>query len=317
MLSPSQKIHNDIDPRLREMAISQFGSVEAVPQQWWDALRASSARLGLNEGLEVRIGGKGRQMVDRKVAQRALDAKTAELQRVILELEKFAYVASHDLQEPLRSIASYVQLLERRYRDQLDEVGVEYIEYAVEGAKRMQDLIRDLLAYSTLATGQPPKERVDLGDAAKIALSNLQQKVNDTQANVIISGLPAIEGDGLQWISVFEHLLDNCFKFRSKAAPRVEIRAEEGEDGVVITVRDNGLGIDPIYSEKIFVIFKRLHNRERFQGTGLGLALCRKVVERHSGQIEFHPVKDGGSEIRITLPRRRLAKAAPSVQDAA
>lgn len=235
-----------------------------------------------------------------------LDAQTEELRRSNAELEQFAYVASHDLQEPLRKVASFCQMLERRYGDQLDERGRQYIEFAVDGAKRMQALINDLLSFSRVGRLSRPEESVDLNVVARQALHNLDALREDTGAEVEIGELPSLPGDRTQLTQLFQNLLGNAIKFRREGVPpRVVVDARRDGNEWEFRCADNGIGIEPRYADRIFLIFQRLHPRDRYTGTGIGLALCKKIVEFHGGRIWLDRDGNGdasGTVFRWTLP---------------
>ena len=234
--------------------------------------------------------------------------KASELQRSNRELEQFAYVASHDLQEPLRKVASFCQMLETRYSDQLDERARQYIAYAVDGAKRMQGLINDLLAFSRV--GQPGAHfrPVDLNEVAGQAVSELEAAIEDSDATITVDRLPVITGDRTLLIQLFANLMGNSIKFRRvDVAPVIRFTADQNGGEWEFACQDNGIGIEPAYRERVFVIFQRLHPRDAYPGTGIGLALCRKIVDFHGGKIwiEDPPASPSGSTgttIRWTLP---------------
>jgi signal transduction histidine kinase len=234
-----------------------------------------------------------------------VSVKASELQRSNRELEQFAYVASHDLQEPLRKVASFCQMLESRYADQLDERARQYIAYAVDGAKRMQSLINDLLAFSRV--GQPGANfrPVDLNEAAGQAVSEIEAAIEDSDATITVEPLPVVNGDRTLLIQLFANLLGNSIKFRRiDAPPTIRITAEYKEDFWEFACQDNGIGIEAPYAERVFVIFQRLHPRDAYPGTGIGLALCRKIVDFHGGKIwvDDRPADLPGTTIRWTLP---------------
>jgi signal transduction histidine kinase len=247
------------------------------------------------------------QDIDR-MRQRIL-AEAADLQRSNSELEQFAYVASHDLQEPLRKVASFCQLLQSRYGGQLDERADQYIEFAVDGAKRMQVLINDLLAFSRVGRETAPMREVDLGAVVREAERNLAARIEDAGATVeVAEELPTVHGDPGLLTLMFQNLIGNAVKFRAEDAPHVRIsaRPEEGGDWWTISVADNGIGIEQEYAERIFVIFQRLHSRASYDGTGIGLAMCRKIVEHHGGRIWLGTNGDSsGSTFNFTLPSNR------------
>ncbi|RFS82287.1 HAMP domain-containing protein [Actinomadura spongiicola] len=217
---------------------------------------------------------------------RLLDAQAEELRRSNAELEQFAYVASHDLQEPLRKVASFCQLIEHRYGDQLDERGRQYIDFAVDGAKRMQTLINDLLGFSRVGRETDFTDSVDLNEAANLALDDLAALREETGAEVDVGDLPRVPGDPGMLTRLFQNLLGNAIKFhRPDVPPRVTIDARRVGDEWEFRCADNGIGIEPRHADRIFLIFQRLHPRDAYTGTGIGLALCKKIVEYHGGRI--------------------------------
>jgi signal transduction histidine kinase len=232
-----------------------------------------------------------------------LEEQTDALRRSNRDLEQFAYVASHDLQEPLRKVASFCQLLERRYGDQLDERGQQYIDFAVDGAKRMQKLINDLLAFSRVGRTTDAFVQVNLGDTLARAKLALATSIEASDAEITTDPLPTISGDATLLAAVFQNLIGNAIKFRGEATPRVHIGVEEQTDTWVLSCSDNGIGIDADYAEKIFVIFQRLHRRESYEGTGIGLALVRKIIEFHGGTIWLDTGVESGTTFRWTLPK--------------
>jgi signal transduction histidine kinase len=237
-------------------------------------------------------------------AHRRLTDQAAELERSNRDLEQFAYVASHDLQEPLRKVASFTQLLQKRYGGQLDERADQYIEFAVDGAKRMQRLIQDLLGFSRVGRVAGDVGEVDMAEALRDATSNLEEAIRESGAQVTGDGLPVVHGERTLLVQLLQNLVGNAVKFHDPhEAPRVRLSARRVEDSWEFECRDNGIGIDPQYAERVFVIFQRLHPKDTYEGTGIGLSLCKKIVEHHGGQIWIEPVTDGpGTSIRWTLP---------------
>jgi len=247
-----------------------------------------------------------REIAERESAQKTLRNTLADLERSNKELEQFAYVASHDLQEPLRMISSYTQLLERRYGESLDQDARVFIGYAVDGANRMQRLIQDLLAYSRITTRGREPERVDTDAALDDALANLQAGVTETGASIVREGMPAVFADPSQLIQLFQNLIGNALKFRRPGEPpliRVGAVHGSGEGRfVTFSVKDNGIGIDKKYYNRLFIIFQRLHGRHEYPGTGIGLALCKRIVERHGGKIWLESEPGSGTTMYFTLP---------------
>jgi PAS domain S-box-containing protein len=242
----------------------------------------------------------------RKVAETHLAETVRELKRSNDELGQFAYVASHDLQEPLRMVASYTQLLAKRYKGRLDSDADEFIAYAVDGSNRMQGLIQDLLAYSRAGAVGKALHEISSENALKEALTNLRATIQESGAVVTHDVLPAITTDDTQLAQLFQNLVGNAIKYRSAEVPRVHVSAtKNGGKEWIFSVRDNGLGIDPQYFERIFVLFQRLHGRENFKGTGIGLAICKKILERLGGRIWVESQPKKGSTFYFALPESR------------
>ncbi|MGE5546587.1 MAG: sensor histidine kinase [Solirubrobacterales bacterium] len=243
----------------------------------------------------------------------ALRAANAELERSNAELENFAYVASHDLQEPLRMMSSYAQLIERRYGAQLDAEGHEFIAYMTDGAARMKAMIDDLLAYSRVGRGEPGFEAVDTRVAAEIALANLAAALTEAGAEVSLpAALPTLPGQQALLVRLFQNLIGNAIKYRRPdQAPRISLTARKEGGEWHFAVTDNGIGVPPEARERIFAIFQRLHNHGAYPGTGIGLAICRKIVELHGGRIWAEAAEGGGTTFRFTLPAACPLAAAP------
>jgi len=225
-----------------------------------------------------------------------------DLRRSNAELEQFAYVASHDLQEPLRMVSSYMQLLESRYRENLDQDAKEFIDFAVDGANRMQRLIQDLLAFSRVGTRGKQPEPIQSREALDLALRNLTNTIDQNQAQLEIGSLPEIKADLNQVVQVFQNIIANAIKFRSEHTPRIQIVAEPDIDMAQFSITDNGIGFDTKHADRIFVIFQRLNNRSEYGGTGIGLAICKKIIERHGGRIWVESREGHGSTFHFTLP---------------
>lgn len=239
-------------------------------------------------------------ITQRKQAEAQLNATLEELKRSNADLEQFAYAASHDLQEPLRTITGMVQLLQRKYEGSLDERGEQYIEFTVEAAGRMQTLIKDLLEYSRLNRNLP-EAGVDLNDIVEQVLNDLAGLIENSQAVIKYEALPTLTAERLQMIRLFQNIIGNAIKFRSQRVPEIHIAAREVDDMWEISIRDNGIGIEPRYFERIFTIFQRLHTRTEYPGTGIGLSICRKIVERHGGRIWVESAPGQGSIFYFTL----------------
>ena len=238
----------------------------------------------------------------RRRAEEELAQKVAELARSNAELEQFAYVASHDLQEPLRMIANYTQLLAERYRGKLDEQADKYIDYSVGGAMRMQALIQDLLKFSRVGRQEIERRSTDCRLVVEQALKNLQAAVQESSAVVKWNGLPVVMADPAQLAQVFQNLIANAIKFHGPDTPLIQIDSEKKDDEWVLTVSDNGIGIPAENWQDIFVIFRRLHTRTEYSGNGIGLSICKKIIERHGGKIWIEAQAKPGSCFRFTLP---------------
>ncbi|MCX5415856.1 CHASE3 domain-containing protein [Streptomyces sp. NBC_00059] len=296
---------------LQRMVGRPLGALTAAS----DRVRSGSftARIAVRGPSDVRaVAAAAEDMRRRLVAELAesqdretlLAEQTTELRRSNSELEQFAYVASHDLQEPLRKVASFCQLLEKRYGTQLDDRGRQYIDFAVDGAKRMQVLINDLLTFSRVGRVQQSWKPVDLDGSLDRALSNLTLAVEESGATVVREDpLPELLGDSTSLTMVWQNLIGNAVKFRRPDEPcRITVGCvREGEDWH-LTVADNGIGIAPEFADKVFIIFQRLHARDEYEGTGIGLSLCRKIIEFHGGRIWLDPERTEGTLIHFTLP---------------
>jgi len=220
------------------------------------------------------------------------------------KLQQFAYVASHDLQEPLRMVSGFTQLLERKYKDKLDHDALNYIKYAVEGAGRMQKLIDDLLLYSRVTTKVIEFKEADTAKIFEEAIFNLQKVINDTGALITNKDLPVLKADESQMRQLFQNLVGNALKYKKETeSPKIHVSCKNKEDHYEFAVSDNGIGMDMQYHEKVFVIFQRLHKREEYSGTGIGLAICKQIVERHKGKIWFESKENEGTTFYFTLKK--------------
>jgi PAS domain S-box-containing protein len=244
-----------------------------------------------------------RDITERRQAEEALMKTMAELKRSNEELGQFAYVASHDLQEPLRMVASYTQLLAQRYKGRLDSDADEFIGYAVDGCNRMQRLIQDLLSYSHAGTNIGVLRKISVEKALEEAMANLQVTIKESGAVVTHDSLPTILTDDAQLVQVFQNLIGNAIKYHGTEAPRVQVSATNNAGNEwIFSVRDNGLGIEPQYFERIFILFQRLHGQKEFEGTGIGLAMCKKIVDRLGGRIWVNSQPKHGSTFFFALP---------------
>ena len=263
---------------------------------WW------CRQLTDGEGRVTGALSTARDITDLRRAEEVKERIAAELKRSNRELEQFAYVASHDLQEPLRMVSSYVQLLAQRYETALDDKARKYIGYAVDGAIRMQQLIEDLLLYSR-AGADSSLESVGSAAPLTAAVQNLASAIEEAGAVITHGDLPVVRADASQLAQVFQNLLSNAVKFHGEAPPCVHVSAREEEREWVFSVEDNGIGIDPQYADRVFVIFQRLHTRQEYAGTGIGLAVCQRIIERHGGRIWFESEPGKGSVFYFTLPK--------------
>jgi len=278
-------------------AIEFFGREPRHPDKWLLQITVSIGNL---------IG----QLMARRQAEAAmreayqeLEHKTKELTRSNEELQQFAYVASHDLQEPLRMISSYTQLLERRYVDRLDGDAKDFMAYIVDGAARMKQLIEDLLAYSRVGTRGKEFQAIDSGAPLDRALANLRASIESSGAQVTRDRMPEVVADGAQLSQVFQNLIGNAIKFRGADPPKIHVGAEARDAVWVFTVKDNGIGLDTQYADRIFMMFQRLHNKAEYPGTGIGLAIVKKIVERHGGRIWVESEPGKGATFGFTIAR--------------
>jgi len=285
----------NLDYRIEEISRDEIGDlVRAFNQMNINLSKVLASKEELN-----------REVEERRRAENELKKTLADLERSNKELEQFAYVASHDLQEPLRMVSSYTQLLGERYGDQLDEKAKKFINYAVDGAIRMQQLIQDLLLFSRVTTRGEEFQPVDSGAALGMAMSGLGETIRESGALVTNDDVfPQVIADQTQLAQVFQNLISNAIKFRGQKQPRIHVSVQEQDLHWLFSVKDNGIGIDPRYRGKVFVIFQRLHTREEYPGTGIGLALCERIIKRHGGEIWFDSKPGEGSTFYFTFPKR-------------
>ena len=266
--------------------------------------------------LVARMASEARSRAEIAEAHEQVLEQAEELRRSNRDLEQFAYVASHDLQEPLRKVASFTQLLQKRYGGELDERADQYIEFAVDGAKRMQRLIQDLLGFSRVGRSAGEAVEVDLVEACATAVTTLDAAVEESGGQVEVGDLPVVLGQQTLLVQLFQNLVGNALKFRHPdRTPRVTLGAVRREDAWELWCSDNGIGIDQQYADRVFVIFQRLHAKDAYEGTGIGLALCKKIVEFHGGEIWLDTDVSQGTTIRWTLPDpREVGSAGPEDQ---
>jgi light-regulated signal transduction histidine kinase (bacteriophytochrome) len=266
------------------------------------SLRLTVSPITLAEGRVLQ--GTVEDITERKRAKEALEQQAVELERSNAELEQFAYLTSHDLREPLRMVSSYLELVERRYGDRLDEKGHRFIAHAVDGATRMHELINGLLAYSRAGSQGKDLEPVDCEAVLEQVLADLEVAIEDSGAEITHDPLPTVMADGVQLRQVFQNLIDNAIKFYDERPPRVHITSRRDGEQRVFSVQDSGIGIDSRQAGRLFEVFQRLHTREEYAGVGIGLAICKKIVERHGGRIWVESEPGQGATFNFTLPDR-------------
>ena len=320
--SPAERTHPDDLPMVLEALTNLMQNPSLMPTlqyrfkdaaDSWRWVESTFSNLLAEPSVQA-IVINFRDITDRKWAEEALRHAHDDLVRSNTELEQFAYVASHDLQEPLRMVASYLQLLDQRYRGRLDADADEFIGFAVDGAKRMQRLISDLLAYSRVGSRGEPFQPTDCNPALAQALANLGLAIEDSGAAVTHDPLPSVLADPGQLVQLFQNLIGNALKFHGAEPPRVHVSARQtfrvsqtlkvsvDEQVWEFAVRDNGIGFDPRQADRIFAVFQRLYSQQDYPGTGIGLAICKRIVERHGGQIWAEAEPDKGATFYFTLP---------------
>ncbi|MEA3282725.1 MAG: PocR ligand-binding domain-containing protein [Euryarchaeota archaeon] len=284
----------DAFEKMSEMSLAKF---EEVLDLLWLIAKKLSALAHNNLVL-------AKDITERKRVEEALRKSVFDLKRSNAELEQFAYVASHDLQEPLRMVSSYMELMKRRYKGKLDSDANEFIDFAVDGANRMRTLINDLLEFSRVGTRGKPSEPTDCKTLLEQTLANLKASIDDSGAVVTHDTLPTVMVDGSQLAQVFQNLISNAIKFKGEEPPRIHIAAERKRSDWIFSVADNGIGISPEYFDRIFVIFQRLHGRDEYSGTGIGLSVCKKIVDRHGGRMWVESEPGMGATFYFTIPAK-------------
>jgi len=305
--SRGEQLRNEIHAQVAEMQNEENELLQGRMAQSATSARVTTLTFAIATLFSVALLGvvyhlTRRYLIERRLAEESLQQTATELARSNKELEEFAYVASHDLQEPLRMVVSYMQLLQRRYQGKLDANADEFIAFAVDGANRMQTLINDLLTYSRVGTRGKPFAPTDCTAAIKRVLSNLRMAIEEQQAVITQAALPTVMADDVQIMQLFQNLIGNAIKFHGEAPPRVQISAKREATHWLFSVRDHGIGIDPEYAERIFKVFQRLHGKAEYPGTGIGLAVCKKIVERHGGRIWVESQAGQGATFYFTIP---------------
>ena len=294
-ISVDEALHEDKPYSIDHAIILSDGAVRIVHEE---------AEVNFDEtGKAIKMVGTVQDITERKKAEEKLYKSMKDLEQSNAELQQFAYVASHDLQEPLRSIVNFTQLLQTRYKDKLDKDANEFIKFTVDGATRMQNLIKDLLLFSRVGTRGMPTKETDMNIVLNTVRDNLLQSIKETNTTITNDPLPVIIADGSQMMQLLQNLISNAIKFHGDDPPNIHISAEVTPSEWILSVKDNGIGIDSKYFEKIFVIFQRLHTIGEYEGTGLGLAICKKIVQQHGGEIWVESAgKNKGSTFKVKLP---------------
>jgi len=296
-----EALHNNKPYSIDHRIILPNGSIRFVHEQ---------AEVNFDEvGKALKMVGTVQDITDRKKAEEELKATLKDLKRSNTELEQFAYVASHDLQEPLRMVASFTQLLQNRYQDKLDEDANDFINYAVDGATRMQNLINDLLIFSRVGTRGKPFKNTDMNAVLEVVIAIFRQSIKETNVTLTYDPLPMILADESQMIELLQNLISNAIKFhKEEEPPVVHISAKLQKNQWIISVRDNGIGINSQFFDRIFIIFQRLHKKSEYEGTGIGLAICKKIIERHNGKIWVESELGKGSTFYFSVPKTKVRK---------
>ncbi|MHA2295424.1 MAG: ABC transporter substrate-binding protein [Candidatus Hodarchaeales archaeon] len=296
----------NLEKKIKITSDDEVGILEQIINEV--ILNIKFSRQALAEDIEKRLETEEKLKEYSENLERMVEKRTNEIKKFVINLERsnkdlelFAYVASHDLQEPLRMVSSYVQLLERRYKDKLDDNAKEFIGYAVDGAKRMQAMIDDLLNYSRVQSRGKPFEYTCCDSILDQVVKNLKLSIQDSETVITRDPLPIVKGDPHQLVQLLQNLLSNSIKFRSESSPQIHISVKKREKKYIFSVKDNGIGINPEYKDRIFILFQRLHGGDEYPGTGIGLAICKKIVERHGGEIWVESELGKGSTFSFTI----------------
>jgi signal transduction histidine kinase len=295
-----------IMPQIGKDVLDTYGWVEATGnrerREWCDQEAGRHYEGHLFRFGNGKVGVLSRDITDRKTTEDALRGYARELKRSNDELQQFAYIASHDLQEPLRMVTSYLVLLDKKFNKELSPQAGECIHFAIDGASRMKELIDDLLQYSRIESKPAGFTDVDMNKVAKIVIRDLNVAIDEVGAEVLIDPLPIVHANDMQMNQVLTNIVSNAIKFNRQKSPKVEVSAVTYNSEFVFAVKDNGIGIDPKHADRLFNMFQRLHTRDEYKGTGMGLAIARKIVERHGGRIWFESEPGKGSTFYFTIP---------------
>lgn len=306
--------HDAIHPEDRDRAVAELNAVKPENPEFSFEYRVlnpdGTIRWIVDRGrAQFDSSGKATEMAGinldiskRKRAEEALLRTTQELARSNKDLESFAYVASHDLQEPLRNIAGFLQLLEQKSASQLDDKAKQYIQFAVDGSKRMHQMITDLLFYSKVSLQPIELQPINLREPLEQAMASIRKSIDDSEATILVGDLPSVRADATQMLQIFQNLLGNAIKFRSERPIEIEVSAQREKNFWKLRIKDNGIGFEMEQQNRIFQVFQRLHSRQKYAGSGIGLSICKRIIERHGGNIWVESKPDMGSTFHFTLP---------------
>ncbi|HEY8657658.1 MAG TPA: ATP-binding protein, partial [Hanamia sp.] len=303
---PYQKAYKELTKNIfkGKSGIMEFEITGLKGTHRWMETHAVS--LKNTEGKIISLLGVTHDITERKKTEEALEKRAAELLASNTELEHFAYVASHDLQEPLRMVISFMNLLEKRMDGQLDETNKQYIHFAVDGAKRMKTLIQDLLLYSRVGTNKENFAATDLNEVMQYTTQLLKENIKKNRAVITVKPMPVIWANKTLISQLFVNLVSNALKYHGDKEPEIEVGCTEEPGKWIFYVKDNGIGIDPKFFDKIFIMFQRLHNKNEYSGTGIGLAICKKIVETHKGRIWVESEAGKGSTFYFSIPKQNV-----------